>query len=145
MNLKKTKKIITCSPNQTKLMATEFAINLSAGSVLALNGDLGSGKTHFVQGLAAGLKINDESYVCSPSFTLVNEYKGKIPVYHIDFYRLKDNIDLDSIGIEEYIYGNGITIIEWANKFPHILPNNTIQIDFKILGETKREIKITAI
>lgn len=135
-------KIKTKSPQETRELAANVAKKLKVGDVLALIGELGSGKTNFVQGLAFGLRVDSKTYVRSPTFTLINEYTGKIPLYHVDFYRLKTGTELDTLGIDDYIYGEGVTVIEWADRFPQTLPENTIYIHFEILGENDRGITI---
>ncbi len=94
------------------------------GDVLALCGDLGAGKTHFVKGLAAGL--GSEIAVTSPTFTLIHEYAGgRLPLYHFDFYRLEEEDEALKIGLDEYLDGDGVCVIEWADKFPALLPAHT--------------------
>ena len=100
------------------------AASLRRGDVLALSGDLGAGKTHFVKGVAAALGA--EAVVTSPTFTLIHEYLGgRLPVYHFDFYRLEDEDEVLKIGLDEYLDGDGICLIEWADKFPALLPPHT--------------------
>ncbi|MFH1873710.1 MAG: tRNA (adenosine(37)-N6)-threonylcarbamoyltransferase complex ATPase subunit type 1 TsaE [Pseudomonadota bacterium] len=131
---------ITTSPEETKELAAKLALKLKPGHVLALEGELGSGKTCFVQGLAQALGIPNNRYVRSPSFTLINEYQGKIPLYHFDFYRLNNPAEVADLGIEEYFDGQGITVVEWANKFPGTLPERTVHIRFEIISENERKI-----
>ena len=100
--------------------------SLPAGTVIALHGDLGAGKTCFVKGLARGLDV--EGPVHSPTFTLINEYRGRLPLYHLDLYRLHGPEDALAIGIDQYLPGDGITAIEWADRIESILPANTIHI-----------------
>ena len=91
--------------------------------MLALVGELGAGKTRFVQGLASGLGVPDDVFVRSPSFILINEYRGgRMPLYHFDFYRLERSDELGDLGIEEYLDGIGVSVIEWADRFPGALP-----------------------
>jgi tRNA threonylcarbamoyladenosine biosynthesis protein TsaE len=130
------------SPEKTREAAARFASKLKEGDVVALEGELGSGKTCFVQGLARGLGVSEKAFVRSPSFTLLNEYKGNLPLYHFDFYRLFAAEDLGDLGLEEYFDGDGVTVVEWADKFPGSLPEKTIHIRFKIVDENIREIDI---
>lgn len=105
--------------------AARWSAELRGGEVLALCGSLGAGKTHFTQGLARGLGIDPES-VTSPTFALVNEYVGgRLPLYHFDFYRLESEHELIGVGWEEYLDEPGIVVAEWADKFPHLLPEST--------------------
>jgi tRNA threonylcarbamoyladenosine biosynthesis protein TsaE len=114
------------SPEETMGWAMTFAHHLSAGSVVALHGDLGAGKTCLVQGLARGLDI--QGTVHSPTFTLINEYRGRLPLYHLDLYRLRGEEEAWDIGLENYLPGDGITAIEWADRIERILPADTIHI-----------------
>lgn|SRR5690625_3607556 len=99
------------------------------GDILCLNGDLGAGKTTMTQSIGKGLGVDD--YITSPTFTLINEYKGRIWVYHFDVYRLENVEDLYDIGFDEYFYGHGVCIIEWAEKIEKLLPEDRIVIDIK--------------
>lgn len=131
------------SVKETENIAAAFAKSLSAGDVICLNGDLGAGKTAFVQGLAKAIGI--EEYISSPTFTIVNCYDGKIPLYHFDVYRIADSDEMYDIGFDEYIYGNGISVIEWSEIISDILPERryevTIKKDFE-KHENFREILI---
>ena len=106
------------SVKETQNIAKAFAKELKPGDVLCLNGDLGVGKTAFVQGLAKGLGVED--YIQSPTFTIVNCYDGKLPLYHFDVYRIADSDEMYEIGYEEYVYGNGISVIEWPELIADI-------------------------
>lgn len=123
-------------------LGEKLAKRLSRGDVVALYGDLGSGKTTFTKGVGRGLGIKDSRHINSPTFVLIKEYEAKLPLYHIDLYRLDNLKDIEDIGIEEYIYGDGVAIIEWAEKIENILPEKHISARFKIKGENKREIEI---
>ena len=131
----------TSSHEETVELGRQIGKGLKAGAVVALIGELGAGKTSFTQGIAEGLGVT--SYVKSPSFTIVNEYKGMLPVYHIDLYRLGDVNEIYELGIDEYLYGDGITIIEWAEKAYPILPEEYILIKFFYTGEKTRKIEVT--
>ena len=106
---------------------------LNPGDVVALIGDLGMGKTCLTQGIARGAGIDEEQTVNSPSYILINEYAGKIPIYHIDLYRLQQLEDIVALGLEEYLEGDGICVIEWADRMGELLPASYIQV--KITGE----------
>lgn len=109
----------------------EFGIRLGkllkAGDILGLVGDLGAGKTTMTKSIGLGLEVDE--YITSPTFALINEYRGRIPVYHFDVYRLENVEELYDIGFDEYFYGQGVSIIEWADKIESILPKNRIMID----------------
>ena len=132
------------SLNDTQKFAEEFAAKLKPGDVLCMYGDLGAGKTAFVQGLAKGLSVTD--YVNSPTFTIVNEYEGKIPLYHFDVYRISDSFEMYDIGFDEYIDGDGICVIEWAELIEDILPNEFYKITItKEDDADKRKITVEVV
>ncbi|MBI2346225.1 MAG: tRNA (adenosine(37)-N6)-threonylcarbamoyltransferase complex ATPase subunit type 1 TsaE [Deltaproteobacteria bacterium] len=106
------------SPAETRMVAAGLAAVCRAGDVIALVGPLGAGKTCFIQGLAEGLGVPKEAYVNSPTFILLNCYCGRLPLYHFDWYRLRGPEELGALGPEEYFDGEGITVVEWADKFP---------------------------
>jgi len=116
---------------------------LEPGDVVALVGDLGTGKTQFIKGLAEGAGVGKATYVSSPSFTLINEYQGRIPLYHIDLYRLESEKEVEGLGLEEYVLGNGITAIEWADKVSSLLPEELLLVKIHYTGEHSRTIEIT--
>jgi tRNA threonylcarbamoyladenosine biosynthesis protein TsaE len=133
--------IISHSAQETFDFGKDFAADLKAGVVLALCGDLGAGKTHFVKGLAVGLGIETEA--TSPTFTLIHEYTGgRLPLYHIDLYRLEQPEEALNIGLDEYLEGNGVTAIEWADKFELLIPRNAKKLVFRVLEGDTREIQI---
>jgi len=135
-------RVTTRSPEETRELAAGLAGELGPGSVLALRGALGSGKTCFAQGCARGLGVG-ERYVTSPTFVLVREYRGRLPLYHVDLYRLSPGMEISLLGLEEYIDGEGVTVIEWAEKLDGALPPRTIDVSFSCPGETEREIVIS--
>lgn len=135
--------IHTSSAEETKSWGTRLASLLFPGAVIGLDGDLGAGKTCFVKGLAAGLGI-DEDEVSSPTFTLIAEHgRGKIPLYHIDLYRLED-AESEEIGIEEYLSGPGVAVIEWFRFLPAGMVEQYLLVSFSILEEDKRVLTLTA-
>lgn len=106
----------THSPEETQDLGERIGGLLESGDIVLLFGDLGAGKTTLVQGMARGLGVARDEYVRSPSFTLVNQYRGRIPVYHIDLYRIDSSGELDDLGLEELLMSEGVLIIEWAEK-----------------------------
>ena len=116
----------TNSPEETWDLAAELAGELGAGTVIALHGDLGAGKTCFIQGLAAALDIDEP--ITSPTYTLIGEYEGRLPLHHIDLYRLSGPVEALGLGLEEYFDVNGITAIEWAERAEGLLPPDLIHI-----------------
>lgn len=132
--------IISHSPKETFDLGLELARECRRGDIFALCGDLGSGKTHFVKGLAAGLGCDPEA-VTSPTFTLIHEYPGgRLPLFHFDFYRLESEDEAFRIGIDDYLSGDGVLAIEWASKFSGLLPAGTRWFHFKAGLDETREI-----
>ena len=128
-------------PGETKEIGRQIGKQLTRGDVVALTGSLGAGKTCLIQGLVNGLGAETDC-VTSPSFVLINEYQGRMPVYHFDIYRLSSEKEVLDLGYEEYIDGHGVTIIEWADKICGLLPPRTINIRLTITGPEKRLIGI---
>ncbi|MGB2705708.1 MAG: tRNA (adenosine(37)-N6)-threonylcarbamoyltransferase complex ATPase subunit type 1 TsaE [Candidatus Omnitrophota bacterium] len=134
----------TKSAEETLALGCEFGKKLKGGTVVALIGELGTGKTIFTKGIAKALGVKDYEYVNSPSFVIVKEYRSKkTPLYHFDLYRLKSSHDLATVGYEEYFYSSGISVVEWADRAMDALPEGHISVKFKHLGKNKREIAIT--
>jgi len=127
---------LTKSAIETKEFATRLGTLVSPGDVITLEGDLGAGKTTFTQGLAVGLGVKRN--VTSPTFTIIKEYQGRIPLYHMDVYRLEDAEE--DIGFAEYFYGTGITIIEWAQYIDDFLPKNRLDIYIEVIDQDRRKI-----
>jgi tRNA threonylcarbamoyladenosine biosynthesis protein TsaE len=143
MNQKNTKiEIISVSAQQTRELAHFIGEKLREGDVLALSGELGSGKTCFTGGLARGLGVSEKYQITSPTFTLINEYPGRCKLYHFDVYRLNSYSEFEDLGYEEYFCGKGVVVIEWAEKIVQVLPANTFFISFEYLDENKRRIVI---
>lgn len=128
---------------RSEMETIEFAQNLESekfpNMVICLNGELGSGKTVFTKGFANAMEIKDS--ITSPTFTIIKEYEGELPLYHMDVYRLDGNTD--GVGIEEYFTKGGVVIIEWANTIKDILPENRLDIKFKVAGENSRVLIVT--
>lgn len=134
----------TILPNAEATIAfgREFATKLTAGDVLALCGDLGAGKTHFVKGLAAGLGVSAEA--TSPTFTLIHEYTGgRLPLFHFDLYRLETEDELLRIGFDDYLDGGGVLAIEWADKFPALMPAYARWLRFSHRPDGSREVEVS--
>lgn len=131
----------TTSPEETERLGEELAASLREGDLVALIGELGGGKTRFVRGIASGL--GSKGFVKSPSFTIINIYEGgRLPLYHMDLYRIGMAAELHSAGLEEYLYGKGVAAIEWADKAPELLEECRITVSFSHAGENEREIEI---
>lgn len=140
--LKNTVTCISSSPQETLDIGKKLASSLAPGSVVALVGQLGAGKTVFTKGIAMGLGVKDVRYVNSPTFVVIKEYKGRLPLYHFDMYRLDHPSTLDSENYEEYFYGDGVCVVEWADKVRGLLPKNTVKVSLSVAGEKKRKITI---
>lgn len=112
--------IETCSPEQTQALGESLGHLLGPSTVLLLSGDLGTGKTCFTQGLGRGLEVPDDEPVVSPSYTLMNQYRGRLDLYHFDLYRLVHPEDLLDLGFDEYLCGDGVTVVEWADRFSEL-------------------------
>jgi tRNA threonylcarbamoyladenosine biosynthesis protein TsaE len=133
---------ITRSSSETIEFGKALAKRLARGDVVALYGELGSGKTTLVKGLVAGLGATDPDRVRSPTFVLLNLYKGRLPVYHVDLYRVQNVERLHDIAYEEYASGDGVTVIEWAEKAEQLLPDKAVRVRLKMLGKRSREIHV---
>lgn len=134
---------VTGSAEETRALGERFGRRLAPGDVVALYGGLGSGKTTLAQGICRGLGVR--AVVNSPTFTIVNEYRGRCPVYHLDCYRLAGAEDLVGLGYEEYVYGNGVCLIEWAGKAAEVLPAARFDVRCEQIGAGRREIVIEAV
>ena len=132
--------IISKNAEETKNIGKLIGEVLNPNDVLALFGELGAGKTVLIQGLAQGLGISDVPV--SPSFVIVNEHKGKMPLYHVDLYRLSEGTEIQELGIEDYFKKGGVTVIEWAERAKELLPENSINIEIDVIDESRRRIKI---
>ena len=133
---------ISNSSAETEFFGRQLANDVDAGSVLALKGELGSGKTLFTQGLVAGLE--SDAAVTSPTFTIVHEYQGgRLPVYHFDFFRLENRESAVRLGLEDYFFGDGVSVIEWADRFPELIPEQARWISFEAKSEHQRIITLS--
>ena len=141
----------TSSTEETLKLGEKIGKLMVPGDIILLFGDLGAGKTTLTQGIAAGLDVEDGEYVRSPTFTLINEYSGRLPVYHIDLYRIESQEEMERLGLEEFFFGRGVTIVEWADKlFPEkngrnlneFKLNERIEVFLKIIKNNARSIEI---
>ncbi|WP_018923661.1 tRNA (adenosine(37)-N6)-threonylcarbamoyltransferase complex ATPase subunit type 1 TsaE [Salsuginibacillus kocurii] len=132
--------IETKSVEETLTLGKQLGERLFAGAVVTLAGDLGAGKTHFAKGVAAGLGVTRT--VNSPTFTIVKEYEGRLPLYHLDVYRLNEE-ESEELGLEEYFEGSGVSLVEWAERVEDQLPREYLAIDIRRSGETARHFTLT--
>lgn len=131
----------TESEKETLALAEKLVEDWQHGDIICLSGELGTGKTHFVKGMARGLGI-DPAEVQSPTFALINEYYGQLPLYHFDCYRLEHEREFLEIGAEEYLYGEGISVIEWPSRIQNLLPDEVIWINLLSEGNNKRVFEV---
>ncbi|MCG6945927.1 MAG: tRNA (adenosine(37)-N6)-threonylcarbamoyltransferase complex ATPase subunit type 1 TsaE [Deltaproteobacteria bacterium] len=134
----------TESPEQTQSLAERLGRLLQPGDVVALVGELGSGKTLFSQGLARGLEVPETFYITSPTFPMINEYPGRIPFYHMDLYRVDSAAEFTELGIEEILYGQGTVAIEWAERLGENLPEERLEVHLAFNDETGRSLTFHA-
>jgi tRNA threonylcarbamoyladenosine biosynthesis protein TsaE len=133
----------TANEEETIALAARFAKRLTPGSVIALQGELGAGKTRFAKGIARGLGI-DEHLIDSPTFTLLQEYRTRdgSELFHFDFYRIESVEEALEIGVEEYFYGEGISLVEWPDRVTELLPDDTIHVFIEVSGRKERTISL---
>jgi tRNA threonylcarbamoyladenosine biosynthesis protein TsaE len=135
--------VISRNPEDTFFIGRIIGESLNAGDIVALSGDLGTGKTYLTKGIARGLGVSEQYQITSPTFTLINEYPGRLTLYHFDLYRLESFLDMINLGYEEYLFGKGVSVIEWAEKASDILPDETIFISLTYLDENRRKMVIS--
>ncbi len=135
---------LTASPEETQKLAEQLGRLLQPGDVVALVGELGSGKTLFCQGLARGLKVPGTFYITSPTFAIINEYPGRIPFYHLDLYRVSSVAEFSELGLEEILYGQGVVAIEWAERLGENLPAEWLEVRLTFQGEMERNVAFYA-
>ncbi|MSS72952.1 MAG: tRNA (adenosine(37)-N6)-threonylcarbamoyltransferase complex ATPase subunit type 1 TsaE [Candidatus Latescibacteria bacterium] len=139
--------ITTHSPEETRAFGHRLAERLGRGAIVACSGDLGAGKTCLIQGICEGLGVAEP--VNSPTFIIANEHAGRLadgsslPVYHLDLYRLERPEDLDNLGWEDYLYGDGVCLVEWADRAAHLLPEEAFRIRMEVAGEGQRRITVS--
>lgn len=133
------------SVEQTMNLGFQLGKLVKPSDIICLNGDLGAGKTHFTKGIAKGLGVSD--YITSPTFTIVNEYEGRLKLYHFDVYRVNDPDEIYAIGFDEYIFSDGVTVIEWASYIDELIPKAHLSIDIRKLtdlGDNFRKISLNS-
>jgi len=133
----------TVSDDETVNLGRKLGASLREGDVIALVGELGSGKTWFTKGIGLGLDISSDTIITSPSFSLVNEYEGRYTFFHMDGYRLESLSDFLSAGLHEYLHQDGVVALEWADRWPEILPEWSVKVEIAIVGERSRKITLS--
>ena len=131
---------LTSTPGETESLAERLGRLLQPGDVIALVGELGSGKTLFSQGLAQGLEVPESFYITSPTFAIINEYPGRIAFYHLDLYRVDSVVELSELGLEEILYGQGAVAIEWAERLGENLPGERLEVHLAFSDESSRSL-----
>lgn len=135
--------LLSDGEESTAALGERLGRETSGGEVIALIGPLGAGKTRFVQGLGKGMEV-PARYINSPTFILLQCHEGRLPLYHIDLYRLEKEAEFDALGLEEYLEGDGVCAVEWADKGPDLLPASRLTVTFRYAGEGRREIELSA-
>jgi tRNA threonylcarbamoyladenosine biosynthesis protein TsaE len=134
--------VISHSSEETRNLGERLAHILRPGDVITLSGDLGAGKTVFTKGLAEGMSISET--VTSPTFTIIKEYEGRLALYHFDVYRLADPDELDELGVDEYFYSDGVSVVEWGDKVASLIPEEHLEIKIiRLIDDDSRRIEVT--
>jgi len=132
--------VISRSAEHTRGLGVRLGKLLQGGEIVGLIGELGTGKTCFVRGLTEGLGVSQETWIRSPTFTLVNEYHGRLPIYHIDLYRIDSTGELEELNLREYLYSNGVSLIEWFEYFPAGEVDDHLEIQLAYREGSKRQL-----
>lgn len=136
-------RIDSCTPEETERIGALLGSLLTPGDFVALQGELGAGKTRFARGVATGLGVAPEIPVTSPTYTLMNIYSGRLPLYHFDLYRLSGDAEVVDLGFVDYFLGDGVSLVEWSERLNDELPRERLEIAFTYLGETMRRMTLT--
>jgi tRNA threonylcarbamoyladenosine biosynthesis protein TsaE len=136
--------ITSASVNDTLTIGSQLGAAAQPNDVIALTGSLGAGKTHLAKGIAAGLQVNDPRVVNSPTFVLINEYGGRLHMYHVDAYRPAHSAELAALGFEDMCTAGGLVVVEWADKVQDLLPADSLSIDMTATGENSRRLRLTS-
>ena len=139
------KRITLSSLEETLALGRHLGVVAQAGDIFTLAGDLGAGKTTLTQAIGRGLEVPPEYYITSPTFSLLHEYPGRIPLYHMDLYRLSGEDEFMDLGFEEYIYGGGLTVIEWPDRLGSLLPESRLHLVLTIIDDNARIIEVSAL
>ena len=136
--------VVTRSSRQTKYWGNKLGKLLTGGEIIGLVGDLGAGKTCFVRGMAEGLEVGTDAWIRSPTFTLINEYHGRLPVNHIDLYRVGSRNELEGLNLREYLYSDGVSVIEWFENLPPEEVDEYLELKIAHAGKSNRELTFIA-
>jgi tRNA threonylcarbamoyladenosine biosynthesis protein TsaE len=135
--------VLTRSPRQTMNWGSRLGRLLKGGEIIALIGELGSGKTCFVRGVTQGLEVGKEAWIRSPTFTLINEYHGRLPVYHIDLYRVESRAQLEGLNLREYLYADGVSLIEWFEHLPADEVDEFLEVRVAYVDGNRRQLRFS--
>jgi tRNA threonylcarbamoyladenosine biosynthesis protein TsaE len=141
----RTKIIELPDTDATQVLGRQLAERLFAGAVVALVGPLGAGKTYLARAVAEGLGVRDSRAVTSPTFVLIQEYAAQLPIYHFDAYRLRGDAEFAELGAHEYFEGDGVCLVEWADRVPGCLPKEYLRVTLEVTGETSRRATLEAV
>jgi len=136
--------VVTRSESQTRSWGRRLGKLLRGGEIIGLSGELGSGKTCFVRGLAEGLEVDKEAWIRSPSFTLINEYQGRRPLYHIDLYRVEGRSALQELNLDDYLFSDGVSVAEWCEHLPAGELDEWLRVEFVHDNGNRRRLTFTA-
>jgi tRNA threonylcarbamoyladenosine biosynthesis protein TsaE len=136
--------VFTTSPRQTMGWGSKLARLMESGEVVGLIGELGTGKTCFVRGFAKGLGVGPQAWIRSPTFTLINEYHGRLPVYHIDLYRVESRGELEGLNLREYLYGDGVCLVEWFDHLPADEVEEYLELKIAYAGGARRQLTFSS-
>ncbi len=136
-------RVLSRSSAQTQSWGRKLGRLLGGGEIIGLTGELGSGKTCFVRGLAQGVDVNKGAWVRSPTFTLINEYEGRVPLFHVDLYRLSSVTEMEELSLREYFFSDGVSVIEWFERLPEDEVDEYLQIQFDHEEGNKRRLTFT--
>jgi tRNA threonylcarbamoyladenosine biosynthesis protein TsaE len=136
--------VVSRSPAQTRILGRKLGKLLQGGEIVGLTGELGSGKTCFARGVAEGLDVGKEAWIRSPTFTLINEYNGRLPMYHIDLYRIGNARELEELNLREYLFSDGVSVVEWFEHLPEREVDEWLQVNFEHGSGNQRSLTFTA-
>ncbi len=137
-----TQTIVLDSLEATARLGRRLGEMAEAGDIITLAGDLGAGKTTLTQSIGQGLAVPPDCYITSPTFSLLHEYPGRLPLYHMDLYRL-NCLEIIDLGFEDYLYGEGVSVVEWPDRLAEIIPRDRLQIELELTSETVRTARLT--
>lgn len=136
--------VVSRSAAETRNWGKKLGRILKGGEVIGLTGELGTGKTCFVRGLAEGLEVSKEAWIRSPSFTLINEYDGRLPIYHIDLYRIEGSREMEELNLREYLFSDGVSVVEWFEHLPMGEVEESLRVEFSYVNTRTRRLAFTA-